>query len=161
MLSSALRHYFLGHCGFTTKMGVIKLKKALFDYIAEIISDYPQTNQYIKKREDELTNQFQEFRDENVGGGRAQYKNNTGVQDMAITLAIDKRLNTLKRHAKAVEQCLNECDPDTKAIIEELYIKQHPTLNVYGVAEKVNLSASQVKRRRLKFFEHLSNKLGL
>ncbi|TLQ29492.1 DUF722 domain-containing protein [Lentilactobacillus parabuchneri] len=160
-MSSALRHYFLGHCGFTTKTGVTKLKKALFDYIAEIISDYPQTNQYIKEREDELTNQFQEFRDENVGGGRAQYKNNTGVQDMAITLAIDKRLNTLRRHAKAVEQCLNECDSDTKAIIEELYIKQHPTLNVYGVAEKVNLSASQVKRRRLKFFEHLSNKLGL
>ncbi|QHB52463.1 DUF722 domain-containing protein [Lentilactobacillus hilgardii] len=140
---------------------MIKLKKALFDYIAEIISDYPKTDQYIKEREDELMNQFQDFRDENVGGGRAQYKNNTGVQDMAITLAIDKRLNTLKRHAKAVEECLNETDDDTKIIINELYIKHHPTLNVYGVAERVNLSASQVKRRRSKFFETLSVKLGL
>lgn len=140
---------------------MITLEKALFNYIAKIISDYPETERYIKEREDELTNQFQEFRDENVGGGRAQFKNNTGVEDMAITLATDKRLANLEKHAKAVDTCLAQCDEVTHKIISEMYLHKHQYLTIPGIAQKFRISERSVRNYRNRFFEQVADQLGL
>ncbi|WP_283679937.1 transcriptional regulator [Lentilactobacillus sp. Marseille-Q4993] len=137
------------------------MEKALFNYIAEIISDYPETDHYIKEREDELMNQFQEFKDENVGGGRAQFKQNTGVEDMAITLSEDRKLNNLRRHAIAVKKCLDTSDDTTNLIIKELYLQKHQYLTIAGVAAKVYLSDRAVRERRNRFFESVAKELGL
>lgn len=140
---------------------MIKQENALFDYIAKIISDYPETERYIKEREDELTNQFQEFRDENVGGGKAQFKNNTGVEAMAITLATDKRLANLEKHAKAVDTCLTSCDELMHSIIDELYLHRHQYLTIQGIAQKFDVSERSVRNYRNRFFEHVADQLGL
>lgn len=137
------------------------MEKALFNYIAKLISDYPKTDSYVHTREEELMNKFQEFRDDNVGGGRMLNGKDTGTEDMAITLATDRRLTNIERHADAVEECLSSADDTTYQIIKELYLKQNREVTVYGVAQLVSLSERAVKYRRMKFFEAVAEKLGL
>lgn len=116
---------------------------------------------YIKKREDELINRFQEFKDENVGGGRAQNKKDDGVECMAITLAEDRRLNNLKRNEEAVRKVLESSDPVTRDIIYELYLRENCILTLEGIAQEAHLSRSQVHRRRDNFFKEVAKELGL
>lgn len=137
------------------------MKKALFDYIALLISEYPDTEEYIAKRENELMNRFENFRDENVGGGRAQYVNNEGVANMAISIADDRHILNLKRNAEAVENCLNDCDSLTRKIIYELYIRRPQKYTLDGVAGLVHLSKSQIVKRRRIFFEEIAKRRGL
>lgn len=133
----------------------------MFNYIADIIREYPVSETYIKKREDELMNKFQEFKDENVGGGRAQNRKDDGVEQLAITLAIDKRIENIKRNQEAVGKALENSAPETQDIIYELYLRENAIYNTEGVAQKVNLSVSQVRRRRNKFFEKVAIERGL
>ncbi|ERL64037.1 hypothetical protein L248_1684 [Schleiferilactobacillus shenzhenensis LY-73] len=79
---------------------------------------------------------------------------------MAITIADDRRLSNLERNKRVVQECLDNSDNQTITIIYELYIKQHPTLTLQGVADKVNLTPSAVKKRRAKFFEMMRAELG-
>ncbi|MCI1699455.1 MAG: transcriptional regulator [Liquorilactobacillus sp.] len=137
------------------------MKRSIFNYIADIIREYPTSEMYIKKREDELINRFQEFKDENVGGGRAQNKKDEGVECMAITLAEDRRLNNLKRNEEAVRKILESSDPVTRDIIYELYLRENCILTLEGIAQEAHLSGTAVKKRRLKFFEKVAAELGL
>ncbi|KRM73021.1 hypothetical protein FC34_GL000741 [Lacticaseibacillus brantae DSM 23927] len=94
-----------------------------------------------------------------MGGGKSNVMTNTS-ELMAITIADDRRLTNLERNKKVVERCLGNADEDTVVIINELYIKQHPTLTIQGVAQKLNLSVPSVKRRRQRFLEDLREELG-
>lgn len=137
------------------------MERSKFNYLATIIRDYPRTDTYIKNREKELMNRFNDLKDENVGGGRAQYKKNSGVEDMAIDLAEDLRLHVLRQHADAVKWCLDDSDMETQNIINELYLKEHIELNIWGVSQKVHMSVASCKNRRQVFFEKLASKLGI
>lgn len=137
------------------------MKRSLFNYIADIIREYPTSEMYIKRREDELINRFQEFKDENVGGGRTQNKKDEGVECMAITLAEDRRLNNLKRNEEAVRKILESSDPVTRDIIYELYLRENCILTLEGIAQEAHLSRSQVHRRRDNFFKEVAKELGL
>lgn len=137
------------------------MKKALFDYIALLISEYPDTEEYIAKREDELMNKFQDFKDENVGGGRAQNVKDEGVANMAVTLIDDRNIINIKRNAEAVGKCLDDCDDITYRIIYELYLKKHQKYTLDGVVDLVHISKSQVVKRRRRFFEAVAAERGL
>jgi RinA family phage transcriptional activator len=137
------------------------LKRSKFNYIADIIREYPVIDGYIHNREVELTNKFQEFKDENVGGGRALNKRDESVADMAITMAEDKRLNNLRKNERAVRESLQESDPITQDIIYELYTRENCVYTLEGLAQKAHLSLAAVKKRRLRFFEKVAEKLGL
>ena len=56
-------------------------------YIASLLEDYPNYQEYVNKRIFELTHPVQEV-DENVGGGKAQFKRNNVVDNMLITVEL-------------------------------------------------------------------------
>lgn len=137
------------------------MEREVFNYIAMIVRDYPTSEMYIHQRERELMNKFQEFKDENVGGGRAQNCKNESTERMAITLAEDRRLNNLKKNEEAVRKALELSDQITKDIIYELYLRENCILTLEGIAQKAHLSVAAVKKRRIKFFEKVAAEIGL
>lgn len=146
------------------------LKRSIFNYLAEIIKDYPNTSRYISNRRQEIIYRHQDAPDENVGGGRRQGKRDESTENMVITLAQDKRLRVLEEHARAVEKCLKKCatyegvgllDQTTYDIIYELYITEFQRYSLEGVAMKCNLSVRQARNRREAFFEQLGKELGI
>lgn len=146
------------------------VKRSIFNYLAEIIRDYPNTSQYVSDRRQEIMYRHQEEVDENVGGGKQQGKRDESTENMVITLAQDKRLRLLEEHAKAVEKCLKKCatyegvgllDQTTYDIIYELYITEFQRYSLEGVAMKCNLSVRQARNKREAFFEQLGKELGI
>ncbi|QFR23101.1 transcriptional regulator [Schleiferilactobacillus harbinensis] len=134
------------------------MEKEVFNHIVRVLRDYPNIDKYVREREEELMHPWQEP-DNNIGGGRSNVPTNL-PEVMAITISDDRRLSNLERNKKIVTRCLENSDSQTVTIIHELYIKQHPTLTLQGVADKVHLSVSAVKQRRTRFFEDMRLLLG-
>lgn len=118
------------------------METATFNYIAQIISEYPITDMYIERLEKE--------------------KNTTVVKH--------KELVYLRENQRAVERVLKKCitsidqgalDNITYDIIFELYLRETAILNTEGIAQKVHLSVSQVRRRRQIFFEEVAKERGI
>lgn len=105
-----------------------------------------------------MISQFGDYDDNGDAVGKPSITNPAEI--MAITIADDKRLSNLERNKRVVEYCLDRSDSDTVTIIHELYIKPRPTLTVDGVARKVSLSVSQVRRKKSKFFEMMREYIG-
>lgn len=127
-------------------------------HIEEILRDYPHTEKYIKQREEEITYPFT-YADTNVGGGRAQYKINEGTAMIAIDIATDKELQFLKYNQHVVKSSLDCADDDTREIIRRLYFS-NGRQNINTVADAMNISTSQVSRKRKDFFEAIAKQLG-
>lgn len=120
----------------------MNLKTATFNYIAQIISEYPMTDMYIERLEKEKD----------------------------ITLMKHRELVYLRDNQRAVGKVLKKCitsagkgvfDNVTYDIIYELYLREIAILNLDGVANKSHLSISQVKKRRQAFFEEIAKERGL
>lgn len=120
----------------------MNLKTATFNYIAQIISEYPMTDMYIERLEKEKD----------------------------ITLTKHRELVYLRDNQRAVGKVLKKCitsvgkgvfDNVTYDIIYELYLREIAILNLDGVANKSHLSISQVKKRRQAFFEEIAKERGL
>ena len=102
------------------------MKKSAKKLVVELLRDYPNIPNRIKQREEEIKHPFIP-RDENVGGGKAQYKQNNPTENLVITLHDDLRLKRLKDEYDAIKLTYDEADKDTQTIISELYFKRHPT----------------------------------
>lgn len=129
-----------------------------FNFIASLLYDYPKTDEYIKQRTEELMYPYNPNQDENIGGGRSNITENQ-VERMAINIATDRRLTTLERNKKIIDQCLDQCSWETYKIIDTVYFKR--AKSVEGVAMEIPLSASQVRRLRQQFFERVADELGI
>lgn len=137
------------------------MKKSVFNLIAQILRDYPRLPEYIKKREDEIMHPFNANVDENVGGGRAQFKKNESTELTAITLAQDRRLSCLENNYKVITKNLKQTDDITREIIKQLYFKEFPDLTLIGVSERLHISRSDLSKKRTNFFEKLAEDLGI
>ncbi len=129
-----------------------------FNFITSLLYDYPKTDEYIKQRTEELMYPYNHNHDENIGGGRSNITDNP-VERMAINIATDRRLTTLERNKKIIDQCLDQCSWETYKIIDTVYFKR--AKSVEGVAMEIPLSASQVRRLRQQFFERVADELGI
>lgn len=129
-----------------------------FNFITSLLYDYPKTDEYIKQRTEELMYPYNPNHDENIGGGRSNITDNP-VERMAINIATDRRLTTLERNKKIIDQCLDQCSWETYKIIDTVYFKR--AKSVEGVAMEIPLSASQVRRLRQQFFERVADELGI
>lgn len=134
------------------------MERAKYNYLIQIIKDYPKTPQYIHDREDEILHPWRE-QDENIGGGRPSPSN--GQERLLIRLSDDRRLHAIQQQYDAVTRCLAGTDSDTVTIISELYLKAHPTLTVDGVADKLHEGLTTIKRKRSAFIETLADELGV
>jgi len=134
------------------------MERATFNYIAKVLHDYPHIDQYIKDRELELMAPWRE-QDQNIGGGKASMSN--GQEHMAITIADDRRLTNLQNRKLVVDKCLDKSDELTVDIIQELYFKERPEYTVQGLADKLNLNDSTLRRHRGQFFKLIAEEIGL
>lgn len=138
------------------------MKHYTFRYIENILSDYPNIDKYIHERETALRYPVAP-EDNNVGGGRAQNKRSQPELSMLITIDEDKRLNSLKRNQKAVDDALDDSGEDTVTIITELYFKKHPEYTLNGLVQNNLISVGKNKAYDLRnsFFERIAKNLGL
>ncbi|MDH5108489.1 hypothetical protein FAM21823_02184 [Lentilactobacillus parabuchneri] len=130
--------------------------------IEEYLREYPETNRYIKERTLQIIYPAKQP-DENVGGGRAQYKYDQSVVYTAISLAEDKILNTLKHHRDVIDDCLDDAGKDTETIIRELYFKRHQQYTMDGLIanELIHVSRTQAFRLRDKFIQLVAEGLDI
>lgn len=87
--------------------------------------------------------------------------NSATTERLAITIATDRRLWNLERNRNIIQSCLAESDEQTRVIIEELYLKNRPTLTLLGVAQQLFISKNTAYRLRNTFFERVAEELGL
>ena len=136
------------------------MKRSTFNYIKQILKDYNQIDDHIKKRTEEL--QYPHRADDVNAGikGNAQTDNMTGLM---ITIEQDRRMAALERNKKVVEDNLSECGQDTETIIRELYIKRYPKYRMEGLVENQLIECARTKAFQLRdnFFENIADDLGL
>ena len=132
-------------------------KKAEF-----FLREYPKLDSWIRQREEELRYPLSSD-DENVGGGRAQFKETDVATQVLIAIDSDPELADLKNRKQTIERCLAEADEDTKIIIEQLYFKRYPKFNIMGLVNNniVNCGRDKAYKLRNKFIEYLTNELNL
>lgn len=71
------------------------MTKQTFSLALKALKDYRQYEFLVKKRRQEIMFPYYEGRDNNIGGGQAQNKVNKRVEDLAMRLTNDSKLNWL------------------------------------------------------------------
>lgn len=137
------------------------MRKSTFNYIKDILTDYPKIEEYIKQREEELRYPYRED-DLNSGikGSGAGYN----VQDsLMITIEQDQRLAALERNRRVVATLLEECCEDTKIIIQELYMRRMPKYTIQGLITNGLIFVGRTKAFELRdrFFLEVGKDLNL
>ena len=107
------------------------------EYIIALLEDYPNYQTYCEQRKYELQHPATEP-DDNVGGGKAQFKQENRVDHMLILTDEDKRLNELRRIHYAFRVCLDEAPEDVHIICEELYFKKQRDRKYHSITDLCN-----------------------
>ena len=138
-----------------------KMKKATFNYIKEIVADYPRVDEYIKQRQEELR---YPYRENDLNAGIKAKHGNYDVQDyLMITIEQDQRLAALERNKRVISMVLEECCEDTKVIIQELYMRRMPKYNIQGLITNGLIFVGRTKAFELRdqFFLMVAKDLNL
>ena len=136
------------------------MKRSTFNYIKQILKDYSQIDDHIKRRMEEL--QYP-HRPDDVNAGIRGNSQSDSMANLMITIEQDRRLSALERNKQVVEDNLNECGEDTETIITELYIKRYPRYRMDGLVENRLIECGRTKAFQLRdnFFENIADDLGL
>lgn len=136
------------------------MKRSTFNYIKDILRDYPNIDKYIKERELELRIPH---RPDDVNADIRGNKISDSMANMMITIEQDRRLSALERNKRIIECNLDECDDDTRTIIEELYIKKYTQYTMDGLVQNGLIYCSRRKAFNLRdaFFENVARDLNL
>ena len=137
-----------------------RLKRSTFNYIKDILRDYPNIDKYIKERELELRTPYRQTDlNADIKGNRIS----DSMTNMMITIEQDRRLSALERNKRVIEDNLQECDEDTRTIIEELYIVKYQRYTMEGLVEQRLISCGKSKAYDLRnrFFENVAMELNL
>ena len=136
------------------------MKRSTFNYIKQILKDYSQIDDHIKRRMEEL--QYP-YRPDDVNAGIKGNAQSDSMTNLMITIEQDRRLTALERNKRVVEDNLSECGKDTETIITELYIKRYPRYRMEGLVENRLIDCGRTKAFQLRdnFFENIADDLGL
>ena len=142
--------------------GELVVKRSTIRKVEDILRDYPKIDKYIEEREQELRYPTA-TRDENVGGGKAQYKYPETTLNTIITIDDDRRINALKHQREVIDDCLDGAEHDTEVIINELYFKKHQQYTIDGLISShcINVSRATAFRLKSRFISKCAKKLGL
>lgn len=136
------------------------MRRSTFNYIEDMLRDYPHYNEYIKECEEEIRHPYVES-DENIGGGRSVGKQEH-LTETIVRIDEDKRIRQMKRQQRAVANCLDRYNSDiVYQMCKELYFVNKRRLTLDGVAYKLNVSRRTLIRRREDFFIDLTKELGM
>ncbi|MFK8243861.1 MULTISPECIES: transcriptional regulator [unclassified Facklamia] len=136
------------------------MKKSTFNYIKDILKDYPNIDRYIKERELELRIPSKQ---DDLNSGIRGNRVSDSMTNMLITIEQDRRLSALERNKRVIEDNLQECDNETRVIITELYINKYQKYTMEGLVQNKLIYCSRRKAFDLRdaFFENIANDLGL
>lgn len=134
-------------------------------YIESLLEDYMNYYKHKAQREFELRHPFIPV-DENVDGGKAQFKPNDSVDRMLITLDEDVRLNNLRREHFAIKVCYEEAPEYVQQIVNELYFKpprnrKYLTIADLVVAHVIPVSKTKAYDAFNDFLENIAKDLKL
>lgn len=137
------------------------MKRSTFRKMEDVLRDYPLLNRKIESVEEEIRYPYREP-DDNVGGGKAQYKKTQPELGTLILLEDDERIKSFKMQRQAVDECLDEACDDAKTIIRELYFVKHPKYTIDGLVTNhlIAVSHSPAYNLRQDFICNLAHKLG-
>lgn len=130
----------------------------LADKVDKLLRDYfdGTMDKQIKAREMYL--QFHNDVDENVGGGRAQYKFNNAVESQMITLEQDYELRELNHNKMIVEMWLNGLGQDEYDILDMHYGMRYTW---YKISLELNKSVTALQRWKREFKISVSHYVDL
>lgn len=136
------------------------MKRTTFNYIRQILKDYSQIDEHIKKREEELR---YPYKHDDINGGIKGNEQVDKMGRMLITLDQDKRLAALERNQRIISDNLDKCGEDTRVIITELYIRRYPKYTMDGLVDNRILDCGRTKAFKLRdeFFDNVADDLGL
>ncbi|MBF7058581.1 DUF722 domain-containing protein [Weissella confusa] len=128
------------------------------DKVDKLLRDYfdGTMDKQIKAREMYL--QFHNDVDENVGGGRAQYKFNNAVESQMITLEQDYELRELNHNKMIVEMWLNGLGQDEYDILDMHYGMRYTW---YKISLELNKSVTALQRWKREFKISVSHYVDL
>ena len=128
------------------------------DKVDKLLRDYfdGTMDKQIKAREMYL--QLHNDIDENVGGGRAQYKYGNAVEGQMITLEQDYELRELNHNKMIVEMWLNGLGQDEYDILDMHYGMRYKW---YKIALKLNKSVTALQRWKREFKISVSHYVDL
>jgi RinA family phage transcriptional activator len=128
--------------------------------------NYYNTLKEIAKLREEIVNPFQEFKDENTGGGKSNIPGRP-TESIATRLTTHKQLNYLVEVVDAIEQVYNSVPDNYKKLIRLRYWNRNSKLTWDGIAmqfEKPNsdetMSVKQVQRWRDEIIQATIELLG-
>ncbi|WP_455428856.1 transcriptional regulator [Lactiplantibacillus pentosus] len=138
------------------------MKRTTIRKVEDILRDYPKIDKYIEKREQELRYPTVP-RDDNVGGGKAQYKYPETTLNTIITIDDDRRINALKHQREVIDDCLDDVGHDTEVIITELYFCKRPQYTIDGLitSHLINVSRRNAFRLKNSFIKECAKGFGL
>ncbi|MBL1225386.1 transcriptional regulator [Enterococcus sp. BWR-S5] len=137
------------------------MRKSTFNYIKDILADYPETDEHIRKREEELRYPYRESDiNRDIKGTKASYDSQ---DNLMITIEQDKRLAALERNKRVIDNVLQGAGEDTMTIIFELYMKKYPRYTMQGLIDNnmVYCSRATAFTLRNEFFKEIALDLGL
>lgn len=106
-------------------------------YIASLLEDYPNYPTYIEGRKFRLAHPISEI-DENVGGGKAQFKPYNAVDNMLIRIDDDRYLTSLGDVHNQIRVCYDDADEDVQTICYELYFKKYENRKYHTISDLCN-----------------------
>lgn len=138
-----------------------KLKRSTFNYIKDILREYPDMKQYIEERKEEIRNPYKPTDlNADIKGGNA---NSDSMVNTMITMESDRRLNLLERNHSVISKLMKEVDDETLIIIRELYMKKFPKYTLTGLCEDMVIKCSRntASKKRNVFFDEVAKRLDL
>ncbi|MCW8089586.1 transcriptional regulator [Lactobacillus jensenii] len=141
------------------------MRKQTKGYIESLLEDYPKYYDYVKQREYELRHPYIPV-DENVGGGKAQFKKNDVQDRILITIEEDRRLNNLRREHYAIKTCYDEASSEVRKIVDELYFKSPRLRKYHSIYDLCDFKVIKLSRPSAynywnKFLQEIADELGL
>lgn len=137
------------------------MRKSTFNYIKDILADYPETDEHIRKREEELRYPYRESDiNRDIKGTKASYD---AHDNLMITIEQDKRLAALERNKRVIQNVLDESDEITKTIIKELYMRKNcnNTINTLVYQKKIFVGSTKAHELRNECFKKIAIDLDL
>lgn len=135
------------------------MERRQFMFVESMLERYPHFNNEIERRKQELRVSNNAEHDENIGGGRAQNKENHGFEGSVIKENDDWIIRRIDLNKKSISEQLDLSSELVEKIINELYFKKHSVATIDSLALKWSISRAQIARMRQKFFVGLYPKL--
>ncbi|XJS09858.1 transcriptional regulator [Aerococcaceae bacterium WGS1372] len=136
------------------------MKRSTFNYVKQILKDYPNIDKHIQLREEELR---YPYRESDINEDIKSNGQTDRMTNMLITIDQDRRLAALERNKRVIEHNLHMADEDTQTIIKELYIARYPKYTMSGLVNQMMVECGRSKAFKLRdeFFENVADDLGL